>query len=204
MNIKKLLIILAVIVAIAIPSFLILQTKADNNPANTPQDASNINTALLNGTVASLNPLSVQVSSTMYSVGTQNAKLMDWFGAQIIIDDIKMNDKIWVKGAITGNNIKADTIVNQSLPAGATQISGMLTAKDGNTMMLKNDSGQTKIMADDQTAYIKDKQKATIDDLTIDSNIQVVGIMDTNNNYLVAKYIAVVDNNTTTTNPTGQ
>lgn len=203
MNIKKILIALAIIVAIAVPSFYFLQTKANDNSIKLSQNQENM--ALIYGTITSANPLMVETDASSYSINTSNVRMTDWFGADIGMDNIKVGDKVWVKGAMNGNNIMADSIVNQSMPEGATEVSGRISSMNGNNMMIENNDGSLRVMIDDNTVFIKDNKKVTSDDFAVGTDVQVVGIMDNDNNYLTAKYIATMSNvNATTTVPVQQ
>ena len=129
-------------------------------------------------------------NGTVYTVTTADAKLVKPFVENIVLADIKVNDKAVVKGTLTGTTIAARSV--QVMPANThpAMTKGTITAVNGNTITVQNTHlgvvSNVTVKTDANTQVTKDGQTATLADATVGTTIKVKGLWDETLNVLNA------------------
>ncbi len=150
------------------------------------------------GTVTALSTTGFTLTSangTVYTVTTANAQMKHPFDGSIVLADIKVNDKVVVKGTLTGTTIAAKTVLDMPANTHIAKAKGLVTAVTGNTVTLQtNHDGvisNVTVKTDTNTQYTKDGQTGTSADVKVGSRINVKGLWDETLNVLNAIKISI-------------
>lgn len=142
----------------------------------------------VSGAVASVTGTSLTVTGTdgtTYAIDASSAKLFEPFGApDLTLASIQVGDKVTVMGTITGTNVAAKSVTDQSF-IGRNVFMGVVTAVSGSTVTIDSMVGKTK------TTYAVDASAATlkkgvgkgapttiaVTDITVGDRITAVGTL---------------------------
>ncbi|MEK7075849.1 MAG: DUF5666 domain-containing protein [Patescibacteria group bacterium] len=129
-------------------------------------------------------------NGTVYTVTTANAQMRHPFERSIVLADLKVNDKVVVKGTLTGTTIVAKTVLDMPANTHRAKTKGLITAVSGNTITVQNTHdgivSNVTIKTDANTQFTKDGQVATLADAKVGTKISVKGLWDETLNILNA------------------
>ena len=111
-------------------------------------NATSTSASMVSGTVAAVSGESITLtgnSGISYTVDATNAKILRKFGAAMAITDIQTGDVLAVSGIVSGSNITAKIIRDNSQQQKNASFSGSVMAVNGNsfTLQTKNRGNQT-------------------------------------------------------------
>jgi hypothetical protein len=138
------------------------------------------------GTVTAVGTSSFDIKTsdgTILTVNTGTAKLQHPFGATIQLSDIKVNDKVQVKGTTNGNQIDAAIVVDSPENTHPAKAHGTVTAVNGNSFTLQsNHQGVvfTVNVNTNSTTTFKSSSTSTttIANVQVGSKVTVKGLWD--------------------------
>jgi len=142
------------------------------------------NITVINGNIITMQE-EADEGGASYTVDASGATITNK-GATASITDLKVGDKIMVKGTVSGNNVAATSIsigCGKGMDRGAHGNFGNITAIDGSiiTISEKTKSGDTLYTVDASTVSVKNNgAAASITDLKVGDKIMVEGTVSGN------------------------
>jgi hypothetical protein len=132
---------------------------------------------------------------TVYTVTTAGATIQKPFSGTLVLADIKANDKVVVKGTLTGTTIAAKSIIDMPANTHPAATRGTVTAVNGNVITVQNTHtgvvSNVTVNADANTQVTKDGKAATLADATVGTKISVKGLWNETLNILNAIKISI-------------
>ncbi len=149
------------------------------------------------GTVVSVSGTDINVklaNGTTVTVHTAGAKLVRHFGATMMLADIQANDHLLVKGTMTGSEIAATVIRDESLQAKNGTFVGTIStisAADHTFALQSKARGTQQIRVTDTTKYTRKGKAASMSDLAAGQTVRVSGVWDRTNSNVTAKHVDI-------------
>ncbi len=152
------------------------------------------------GTVTAVSATNFTITDskgTVYTVTlAADAKITRPFSTvALVLSDIKVTDKVEVKGTLSGSTITAKTVVVTKAGTHKASTVGTVTAVSGNTITVQNTHtgvvSNVTVKTDANTTVDKDGSPATTADVTVGSKVGVKGLWDETLNVLNAIKISI-------------
>lgn len=132
-------------------------------------------------------------SAASYRAETGSSQLVRKNGAAMKFEEIVVGDRVQVQGKVwPDNSINAVHVRNMSLYAHNSSFSGKVTGIDpvaGRFIIESRAHGKQTITTNPYTEYRKNKQPATIQDITLGMNVKVKGMWERVSTIVDAKSI---------------
>lgn len=131
-----------------------------------------------------------------YTADATNAKLLRKYGGESKLSEFQVKDSIDVKGTLTGTNIAATEIKNNSIQAKNAEFQGKITAVSGTTFTMETSArGNQLINTDSSTTYKDNGKDSKFSDLSAGLTVKVSGVWDRTNSNVTAKTVNIVRKN---------
>jgi hypothetical protein len=152
---------------------------------------------MTSGTVVSISGTDINLklaNGTTMTIHTTGAKFVRHFGAAMTLADVQTNDHLLVKGTVTGSEVAATVIRDQSLQAKNGTFVGTIStisAADHTFALQSKARGMQQIMVTDTTKYTLKGKAASMSDLAAGQTVRVSGVWDRTNSNVTAKRVEI-------------
>ena len=135
-----------------------------------------------------------------YTVNASTARIIRKFGAVMTINDIQINDQLFVQGILMGattgtmgTTIQAKLIQDMSLQARNGSFAGTIQSISGNSFVLQSaNRGLQTIFTSSTTKILKGNATASLTDLIVGATVKVDGVWNNTNSNVTASKIQIV------------
>lgn len=167
------------------------KTEATEKKVHTPKQN------MTSGTVVSISGTDINLklaNGTTMTIHTTGAKFVRHFGAAMTLADVQTNDHLLVKGTVTGSEVAATVIRDQSLQAKNGTFVGTIStisAADHTFALQSKARGMQQIMVTDTTKYTLKGKAASMSDLAAGQTVRLSGVWDRTNSNVTAKRVEI-------------
>lgn len=181
-----------------LPGRMHYQNSSTANPAIMGQEIKHntVSPTYVSGTVSAVSgeSITLNASSTTYTVDATSAKIYRKFGATMQVTDIQTGDTLQVRGTVNGTSVTATTIRDLSQQQQNASFSGSVTAVNGSnfTLLTKNRGSQTINTTSSTTFKENGITSASISNVTVGENVETYGVWDSTNSTVAAAGVTIV------------
>ncbi|MDR3643351.1 MAG: DUF5666 domain-containing protein [Candidatus Doudnabacteria bacterium] len=159
-------------------------------------NATTTRASTVSGTVAGVSGESISLTGTgsSYTVDATHAKIVRKYGAVMAVADIQTGDALSVVGVVTGTNISAKIIRDNSQQQRNATFSGTVSSVNGGSFILETKQRGSQTVYTSSTTVFKERGLASvgINNVTAGENVTAFGIWDSASNTVTASRVTVV------------
>ncbi len=169
--------------------------------------ASSTKPTLITGTVSGAGSTSftVTTSSTTYTVDASSAKIVRKYGATMQASDIQNGDSLQIVGTVSGSNLTAKTIRDESQQQRDATMSGSVQSINAPSFTITTSAHGTQTVNTTSSTTFKEsgQTSVSITNVTAGENVTVSGVWDSTNNTIAASKVTIIVKNGTTSGTFG-
>lgn len=190
-------------IAVTMIATLLIASSAAFALANSTSNASPTHRSLLaeknqrfNGSVTAINGNTITMKDAKgktWTLDVSKAKLSKMRGEEMKVEDIKVSDKIEIRGTASGTNIDPQTIKNKTLGSHRYAYTGMVQSVSGSTIITKGKTlGVKTVITNDKTTFTSGKDTISLSDIPVGSKIKITGTWERSDKTITATKVQLL------------